>query len=246
MSSTVLAALQEAPKVTVGDKAVDGARLQPYVNQWGMHVTKPDGTDIPDAGLWKDQLEAVEFAGHQGWKRTQDATFKKQDGSIAGHNITINIFDRSTMAPLYREFRSMRPGQPDKDVRITFSSVGLHIESTEAGKTASSDVKAGPAFDFDGGLYAVLWSAFPLKVGYTASFPSYSEGDNPGTVNWHGFKVLGTEDIQEKGMGTVKALVVEGDTESGPLKYWLITKPPFVLRMDYHPSNGTHWQLDRV
>lgn len=232
-------------RTPVGDSLLDGARLQPYANQWNMDMTK-DGVENPHAGIWKDKLELVQFAGRDCWKRTQDATFTKKDGSVAANNITTNIFDRKTMAPLYREFRSTRPGQPAQDVRITMSGGAMQIESTSAGNTTRRKVKVQPAFDYDGGLYAVLWSAYPLKPGFSASFPSYSEGSAPETVSWRNFKVTGHESIQEPGLGTVDALVVEGDSESGPLKYWLITKPPFVLRMDYQAGNGVHWLLDMV
>lgn len=232
-------------RTPVGDSLLDGTRLQPYANQWSMDVTK-NGVENPHAGIWKDKLERVQYAGRDCWKRTQDATFTKKDGSVAGNNITINIFDHKTMAPLYREFRGVRPGQPVQDVRITMNAGVMHIESTDAGKTTRREVKVNPAFDYDGGLYAVLWSAYPLKPGFSASFPSYSEGSAPETVSWRSFKVTGRETIREPGLGSVDALVVEGDSEPGPLKYWLIPRPPFVLRMDYRARNGAHWLLDMV
>jgi hypothetical protein len=232
------------PKVEVGSPWVDGSRLQPYVNAWRMQVTKKDGETIADAGIWRDQLEAVHFAGRACWKRTQVATFKKKDGTVAATHVTINVFDRRTLAPVSREFRSERPGAPDSSTRINFTPRSLTIETAEGPKQDRRVARVEPAFDFDGGLYAVLWSAFDLRPGFAASFPSYSESDAPETIAWHSFSVVGRETIVEPGLGRVEALVVEGGSESGTLKYWLIARPPFVLRMDYSAANGAHWLLD--
>jgi hypothetical protein len=70
-------------KLAVGDALVNGERLQPFKNEWGMKVTKPDGTVVPNVGTWTDEIEAIVVDGRPCWKRTQHATYKKQNGDVA-------------------------------------------------------------------------------------------------------------------------------------------------------------------
>jgi hypothetical protein len=231
-------------RIEVGSPLVDGTRLQPYTNQWSMKVWTKDGRSNPNAGVWKDRLEAVRYAGRECWKRTQEATFRKKDGSLAAVHTTVNIVDRRTLEPLFREFRAQRENAQAETTRIRFERGALRIETTSEGKTEARIAQSAPAFDYDGGLYAVLIAGLPLRPGFSASFPSYSERERPEDVSWHLIQVTGSETIQAGALGTVDALVVSAESETGPLSYWLITRPPYVLRMDYTQPNGTRWILE--
>src|SRR5262245_49178588 len=166
-------------KVPVGSAMVKGQWLKPFENSWRMQVTKKDGTTNSDAGAWKDRFEVIDIDGKQYGLRIQDATFKGKNGDIAATTRTINVFERETMAPVTRWYERHVIGKEDSSVHIAFKRGSMALESRLGDKLETRNVTVQPAFDFDGGLYALLWSAFPLKVGFTASLPSYAEDKHP-------------------------------------------------------------------
>jgi len=233
-------------KVTVGDASVNGAKLQPYKNAWGMTVIKPDGTVLPDVGVWEDSLEVVNLNGRECFQRTQVARYKR-NGEVVATTTTINVFDRKTMAPISRSFG--RHGGPagDRKQAITFGKDSMKVDTTVNGKSEVRDVPATSAFDFYGGLYAVLWVTLPLKNGYLATLPSYSEDeDHPEKVSWVTFQVTGSETIEAGARGKVQAWVVNCDSDIGNLKYWVSEESPYIIRMDYQQKNGPTWVLKMI
>src|ERR1700724_530344 len=121
-------------------------------------VTKT-GERRADAGAWKDRLDTISIGGTTYLRRTQVASFKRKNGTVAATTATINVFDRKTLAPISRLFRQhvMSTGQDVVD-KITFTRNAVTVASTANGKTVVR--KSGsnrPAFDFYGGLYAVGW-----------------------------------------------------------------------------------------
>jgi len=140
---------QSAPlKITVGDPIVNGARLQPYQNQWSMTMVKPDGDVVQDAGNWKDELEAVEINGKPALQRTQMATFKKRNGEVGATTRTINIFDRKTLAPLSRAYEKHIRGGSDSSLSIKFGADSMKLENTENGKSEVKELPTTAAYDF--------------------------------------------------------------------------------------------------
>lgn len=238
----VVSALAQV-KVAVGDALVNGGRLQPFKNEWGMKVIKPDGTVLPNVGTWTDEMEAVEVGERPCWKRTQHATYKRQNGEVAMTNTTVNVFDRKTFAPVSREFGKRENKGESSGTKITFGEHSMKVENTENGKTEVKELPASYAFDFYGGIYAVLWAALPLRDGFSATFPSYAEDEHPEVVTPVTYKVVGHETTEAGARGKVDAWVVESDGTIGHLKYWVSKDAPYVIRMDYTQKNGALWVL---
>jgi len=230
-------------KVAVGDAVVHGETLKPFTNKWGMKLIKSDGSIVQDGGFWTDELEAVEINGRPCWRRTQRATFKKSNGEVAATNKTVNVFDRKTLEPVTREFELHSVGGEDTSVKISFSSSLMKVENTQKGKTEVKELATTPAFDFYGGVYAVLWVALPLRPGFTATFPSYTEDENPEKVTLVTYEITGREKVEAGRLGKVEAWVVESDTMIGFLKYWISEEAPYIIRMDYKAKDGTTWLL---
>jgi hypothetical protein len=231
-------------KAAVGSAIVNGESLQPFENSWRMQVTKKDGTVNADAGLWKDRFLVIDIDGREYGLRIQDATFKGKNGAIAATTRTINVFERRTMAPVTRWYERHVTGKEDSSVHIAFRRGSMALESRRGDKVETKNVAVEQAFDFDGGLYALLWSAFPLKAGFTASLPSYSEEEHPEKVAWYTFKVTSRERIQAGRQGARDCWIVEGDSGSGPLKYWLSDQSPYIIRLEYaQPATGAKWLL---
>ena len=233
-------------KVAVGDPIVNGARLQPYENQWSMSMVKPDGTVIADAGNWKDELKAVQIDGKVALQRTQQATFKNRKGEVAATTKTVNVFDARTMAPVSRAFEKHLDGGSDSSLSIRFSPDSLRLERVDGGKAEVKNLPTTMAFDFYGGIYAVLWAAMPLKQGFSVTYPSYGEDEHPEKVSWVVATVTASEALDAGSKGRVKAWVVESDTDIGKLKYWVSPESPYILRMDYRQQDGTLWVLKMI
>jgi len=233
----------QTQEIKVGDSQVHGERLQPYTNQWQMKVVKPDGTILEDAGTWTDQLEAVSIDGKQCWKRTQSATFKRKTGEVAATTKTVNVFDVKTMAPVSREFERHIAGGDDSKSKITFHHNSMMVENTEKGKSEVHEVGTSSAYDFYGGVYALLWVAIPLKPNFSASFPSYTEDEHPELVQQVTYKITGQDNLETKNARKVDTWLIESDTSIGYLKYWISEKPPYILRMDFKDKTGAMWTL---
>jgi hypothetical protein len=229
--------------LSIGDPLVRGDNLRPFKNQWHLSVTTADGKKLEDAGTWTDEMTAVTVDGRVCWKRTQFATYKAKNGEVRATSKTINTFDRRTLAPVYREFEKRVAGYENTRVKISFGEKSLKIESTEQGHTEVKELTTSPAFDFYGGVYAVLWAALPLKQGFTATFPSYTEGEHPEEVRQVTYKVTGRESVDAGPRGKVNAWVIESDTMIGLLKYWISEDAPYIIRMDFTQKNGALWVL---
>ena len=234
----------DAIKAPVGSALVNGASLKPFENSWRMEVTRKDGTTNHDAGLWRDRFEVIDIDGKAYGVRIQDAAFKNAAGQVAATTRTVNVFERRTMAPVTRSFERHVTGQPDSSVHIAFKPNSVTLESSRDGKSERKKLAVVPAFDFDGGMYALLWSAFPLKPGFAASLPSYSEDEHSEKVVWYTFTVTGTERIDAGHQGQKECFVVEGGSGSGPLKYWMSADPPYIIQLQFEQAaTGMTWLL---
>ena len=231
-------------KAPVGSPLIRGESLRPFENAWQMQVTKKDGASLADAGTWKDRLEILDIDGKTYGVRTQDAAFKNASGNVTATTHTVNIFERGTMAPVTRQYARHVTGKDDSSVNIAFKSGSMTIVWNNEGKTEKRKVAVPPAFDYDGGLFALLWSAFPLREGFSAKLPSYSEDERPEKVTWYTFRVTGSERIEAGQAGLRDCWIVEGDSGSGPLKYWLSAEPPYIVQLEFRqPETGATWLL---
>ena len=227
-------------QIKVGDPMVDGAILKPYKNLWKMSILTRDGKTVPDLGTWSDELDVVKIAGREYLRRTQIAHFIR-DGQPLGETKTVNVFDPKTLAPVSRWFERHTSKGGDSVVKIDFGLRSLKMESTENGKTETKDVPVDvPAYDFYGGLYGIVLTAFPLEEGFFASFSSFGETDiSPQPVT---FKVTRSEVADAGPRGKMKTWVVLADTTDGPMKFWLSREAPYIIRLEYNDKrSGTQW-----
>jgi hypothetical protein len=230
-------------EIRPGDSRVHGERLRPFTNQWKMKVVRADGSVFEDAGIWTDQLEATLVEGRHCWKRVQLATFKRKTGEIAATTRTVNVFDAQSMAPISREFERHIAGGEDSKLKITFHGNSMKVEKTEKGKTEVREVATTEAFDFYGGVYALLWVALPLQQDFVAAFPSYTEEEQPELVQQVPYKVTGRETMDGGKVGKRETWIVESDSAIGYLKYWISGGAPYIIRMDFKDKSGATWIL---
>ena len=62
------------PTIAIGDGAISGARLTPYVNVWMMSARRPDG-QVTNLGLWTDMFRRRDVDGRAVFERVQGMTF---------------------------------------------------------------------------------------------------------------------------------------------------------------------------
>jgi hypothetical protein len=233
--------------VSVGSRLVHGSTLQPYTNAWQMATVSKTGERRADAGTWTDRLERVTIGGKSYFKRTQIASFKRKNGAVGATTETVNIFDARTLAPMSRTFKQRVVTTGQTSTRAVRFDPGLTIVTTTAsGKTHVTTTRSSRhAFDFYGGVYALIWIALPLRQGFTATFPSYGEED-PATVTPVSYTVSGSETITV-GSHHVNTWRINCNSEIGPLTYWVTAKPPYIIRMEYtDASTGTTWTLTQT
>ena len=210
-----------APTIHVGDGTVSGARLQPYENAWLMSVHFRDGR-ILDQGIWSDLLRLRDVdGGSKVYVRIQGMTYQKGLTSV-----TVNVFDPVSLAPISSE----QHGPDGRVVKRMFN--GAHVETHVTPPGGSERVSQAelpmPVYDFNGGMYGVLFAAQKLKTGATGALPAIAEfTDDFESVP---YKVIGQERIRAGSRGDVDAWVVEVGTPT-TLKFWISERAPYIIRL---------------
>ena len=223
-------------KIKVGDTMIVGSFIKPYKNLWQMTFSRT-GQDPIIAGTWSDEVVVIHLSGRSLLKRTQIANYPKRGITLT----TINVFDPLTMAPISREF-SRNDGTFN---HIDFAGASIKYRRVELPGGAAKEGEAhfdSPVFDFFGGLYGLLVTAFPLKAGFAASLPSLDE--NTDSVRWAIFRVVREEMVEAGPDRKIKAWVVETD-DNGPMTFWLTKEAPYVIKLVYVGPQGT-WTYTMV
>jgi hypothetical protein len=213
-----------AAAVRLGDGSADGTRLKPYDNAWLYAVRFPDG-HVKAQGIWSDHVEAVTVDGRAALKRVQGMTYVN---ALSSSGIT--VMDASTCAPI-----SSEQHRPDGlIIKRTFKGARVATERIEhAGDEPSRSVVdlPVPVFDFYGGAYGFLLSCFPLKVGYSATFPAI--GETIDTLAPVTFSVVRRETVSAGSRGRVDAFVVIADKpDEYKQTFWLSTTAPYIIRLE--------------
>ena len=211
--------------VKVGDAVVDGSFLKPYKNAWQVFYAFP-GKEPFLVGTWSDEVSEIEVRGRHLLKRTQVANYAKYHIT----NTTINVFDPKTMAPVSNEFTRSDTGEwahRDFDGDL----VKYERQKDAQSKKEKGQLRMGePIFDYDGGMYGVLLSAFPLKEDFAATIPALSE--NRDAFEWVTFKV-GKQEMVDAGPG--KKVLAWPVTVDAPDKshsiFWVSKETPYVIKL---------------
>ena len=212
-------------KVRLGAAIVDGSFLKPYKNVWKVVYAFP-GKEPFLVGTWSDELSMVEIDGRHLMKRTQIANYAK-------YNITstnVNVFDPKTMTPIYDEFRRSDLGE---DLHRDFDGTTVKVRRLNSAPGSKPEIKElkvdEPVFDYYGGMYALLLSAFPLKEGFTATIPAFAEDrDEFESATF----IVRKEEMVEAGPGKqVMAWPVELDQPNRDhLIFWISKESPYVIK----------------
>jgi len=213
-------------KVKLGDPMVDGSFLKTYKNAWKVVYAFP-GKEPFLVGTWSDELSAVELNGRHLMKRTQIANYAKYD--IITTNI--NVFDPRSMTPVYTEFSR---NDPPEWVHRDFDGATVKYrrgKSADKSNAETGQIKMDvPVFDYHGGLYGLLLSAFPLKEGFTATIPTLSEDQD--LFEWTTFTVRKPEPVEAGPGKQVMAWPVEIDeANKSHLVFWISKEAPYIIKL---------------
>jgi hypothetical protein len=212
------------PPVEVGDGAIHGDFLKPYMNTFVYTVKFDDGRKITQ-GLWSDLLQPTTFNGKPALRRVQGMTFV--DGRMTS---TVNIFDPDTLSPLFEEQRTAE-GRDDKRTFAAGHMTSVHRSDSKAQLETVEVNLEHPVYDFYGGMYALLLSGLPLRAGYHGQIRSINERTDD--ISMVPFEVLRQDWVQAGPLGKVRAWVVSTDI---PGQYrmtaWVVKSAPYVLKLE--------------
>jgi hypothetical protein len=224
LALTASAAVAAPQQIAVGDPRVSGIRLKPYENAWLYTARFPDG-HVKTQGIWSDHVELIAVEGRQALKRVQGMTYVN---ALSSSGIT--VMDAKTCAPI-----STEQHRPDGLlIKRVFNGGHVVTERTnhpgDAAKQTVVDLPS-PVFDYYGGAYGFLISCFPLKVGYSATFPAIGETedvDDPVK-----FTVVKQQRIRAGSRGLVETFVVTSEKPGEYTQtYWLSPEPPYIIRLE--------------
>lgn len=260
-TSTILAALLALPLACAaagphvlrhaGDAAVAGDFIVPYKVKWKINGAASDGK-TKDGGTWTDDVQIVKFHGRDVIQRKQVWNY------VTGTETYVNLLDRKTMMPLLSEFTST----PGIYWRFEYSADGKTVryqrsppprdapngpyniaDPMEQG-TVHPDV---PVWDFNGGLWGLLLSAFPLEQGYAAKFPVFPLVEPNAKPVWVDFTV-GEKRTLPAGPGKTAegwTVVANSPATQEVMRFVLSKQPPYILELKQEWA-GYDWTFEIV
>jgi len=228
------------PTVQFGDGTIHVDRLKPYENAWLVTLrNRKTGAVLAERSIWTETLlPAREADGREVFSWSSSAVVYRGGGDIAKPDLAkmtmrvasnLDIFDAKTLAPI-RSWHHFVNGEI-----LGVSVDGTHVDwSDAASETAAPETHRfdlpAPAYDLDGGFFAVLAPLVDLRVGNSGVLPGVGDKDTP--VKGYSFRVVRRETIQAGYYGSAETTVVEiYEPRSDELfTFWVVDRPPYVLR----------------
>jgi hypothetical protein len=223
----------------------DGSSLVPYTNLWKVVITSKGRPHY--MGTWSDEVKRVKRNGGSAMLREQ--VFKVKNGAT---NTFITVFDPASMRPYSSSFLTsdgdavLRQFQGDAVVIVDASGDNRGMPSRQ-----TVNVKER-AYDFNAGMYGIMFAGLPLRAGLSGIIPTYGQTD--ASLEHVTYAVRKKETVQAKPGTTVEAWVVdahyldahrpEGDAR---MRFWIAEKAPYIIKLVYDvPSTGQTWVYTMV
>ena len=211
-----------------GSPDINAKVFKPYKNRWKMiHISKDGSRE--QTGTWTDEGTITLENGRRVFQRVQDET------SAGSHFITINFMDLQTLTPIRSE-RKQELGENAFDIQDQFH--GTKVTSTCTGKPCQMKLNFAngqatrtmeldePVFDYLGGVWGMLFPAFPLKENSDLRFPAFSE--TKGLV-WIDIHIRGMETVEAAAGKKVQAWAVEWPKMNWV--FWITQDAPYVIKL---------------
>jgi hypothetical protein len=226
--------------ITLASVVLHGFSFTPYKNSWDLTITQ--GTRTVHVGIWTDELRRAGTKKHPLFTRVQVMKIRKTGGA----QTWVNTFDPRTLAPVGSALFDTRG---NVTLRSFNGKVVRVIDATGAnvGNPDATETPQHPAYDFNGGMYGLLFLGLPLRTGLSGVIATYGTAD--ASVEHITFTVRGTTPMTVHGK-KITAWVVdchyldahrpEGDAQ---MRFWLSTRAPYIINLNYDvPSTKTYWR----
>jgi hypothetical protein len=191
-----------------------------------------------------DRLERARVGGRKVWRQVQHETA----GSSPMTDVVV-LADARTFEPLLSEWRNIHDGA-FRTVRHRGATVELScgghlcppdLPQPPSGPATRITAMAGPAFDYWGGSYGLLFATLPLAEHYAATVPVFHP--MRGLIRLK-VEVAGIEPVDAGGGRMVPAFRLV--TPQTGWVYHVSLAPPYWLRLEYRKPDGTIQITERV
>ena len=204
--------------VQAGDVAVAAQRLHPFTLVRKLTLTRGDS-----AKPFGQQAEALTSGEYRGREAMLDVlVFDTPNGKT----VDSSWVDARTLRPL--RFQS---NNASRAVELEFDGRQVRGRTTP-GSGASTEINQQlGARAFEWNIFGLAISVLPLRAGYCASLPVYS--DRAGRAVWYKVRVVGDTTIERKSRGDepVWEVVAAADTTVPAVRYWVSQRHRVVSRV---------------
>jgi hypothetical protein len=217
-----------------------GFAFTPYTNSWDLTIRH--GSKTSHVGIWTDELRAAGTKSRRLFTRVQVMKIRKTGGT----ETWVNTFDPVTFAPVGS---ALFDSSGNVTLRSFDGKVVRVVDATgsRAGNPRTVESRQLPAYDFDGGMYGLLFLGLPLRTGLTGVLPTYGTAD--ASIEHIAFAVKAKTSMIVHGR-EINVWVVdchyldahrpEGDAQ---MRFWLSQQPPYIISLNYDvPSTKMYWR----
>ncbi len=222
---------QDAPKLKVGDEAVNGSFIQPFKSEFKLTRKGADGKTT-DGGRWTSEVKLIERDG----KKLLRTHVIKYDTAGAKEFERVHLSDHATLAPVALHHIIGGLTVIHVDAAGTKLKATLLPSAEVAAVTGESTLEQAP---FDLSLFGVLLAGFPLREGYTAQFPIFglTSASNANLIlAWETMSV-GAKEKVKIGAREIKAWPVT--TKLRPWTVWVTKEAPYELKIVQRLPDGS-------
>jgi hypothetical protein len=204
--------------VQAGDLAISPKHLQPFTVVRQLMMTR--GDSVTPFGT---QTETLTSGRLNGRPTLLDVLVFR---TPRGETVDSSWIDSRTLRPL--RFQS---NNATREITLNFEAQRVHGRIVpSAGAPTEVDQQLG-ARPFEWNILGLAIGALPLRTGYCAEVPVYS--DRFGRVTWYSVEVLGDTTVPRKSRGAepVWEVAARGETPAPQARYWVSRRHRVVSRV---------------
>jgi len=231
-----------------GDARVDGTFIQAYKAKWKITGRGKDGT-VKDGGTWSDSVQVAKLHDRDVLRRAQVWNYG------TGTETFVNFVDRKTLLPIITEFTNTQGiyyrFEYSADGRVVRYQRSPALKDDSAPYNISDPMEQGtvhldvPVWDFNGGMFGLLISAFPLEAGYAAKIPVFPLVEPNAHPAWVDFSVSDKATVAAGPGKSVEAwnVVANSPATKEVMRFALAKEPPYVIELRQE-WQGLDWTFE--